>query len=184
MAERLGDTARSLGIAKGGVQLITAAYALAMEPRRQRLDDDHHPAYLHPARSALILMDDVGERGPTVVAAAALVETEHECLRVSTDRLAPIVGPEVAQLVSAVPTPGAEGLVEALVLSAPEVARVALAERLDQLRHAHLREDLEWRRRAHAEAQTVYLPLAERTDPTLARRYRWWCAMFGQHHLG
>lgn len=183
MAERIGETARSLGIEDGGVHLITSAYALAMEPRRRLLEDDHHWAYLHPARSALILMDDTGERDPTVVAAAALVETEDEHLKVSANRLPSTVGPEVAQLVAAVPPPCGDDLVEALVVADPAVARMALAERLDQLRHAHLWEDLDRRRRAHAEARSVYLPLAERTHPTLARRYRWWCAMFGQDHL-
>jgi (p)ppGpp synthase/HD superfamily hydrolase len=183
MGERVAETARSLGIESGSVQLITSAYALAMEPRRRRLEDDHHPAYLHPGRTALILMDDLGETDATVVAAASLVETEEERLSVSAARLPPVVGTEVALLVSIVPTPGAEDLAEKLVVAAPEVARVALAERLDQLRHAHLWEDMDRRRRAHREAEAVYMPVAERTHPTLARRYRWWCAMFKQHHM-
>jgi (p)ppGpp synthase/HD superfamily hydrolase len=63
------------------------------------------------------------------------------------------------------------------------VQRIALAERLDQLRHAHLWPDPERRRRAHQEALSVYSPLAERASPKLARRYAWWCSMFARKYL-
>ncbi len=64
-----------------------------------------------------------------------------------------------------------------------ELARMALAERLDHLRHLHLEEDLLRRRRMHREAEEVYAPLAHRVDPVLARRYDWWCRMFARRHL-
>lgn len=184
MAERIADTARSLGVDAAGVQLAVSAFTLAMRPRRRALDDEHHPAYLHPGRSVVILMDDVGETDPTALAAGALLESEDAPLRVPAEEARLLTGDEVADFLAAVPASGAEDLAEALVSAGATVRRVALAERLDHLRHAHLWPDMERRYHAHREAQEVYARVAERTDETLARRYRWWCSMFGEHHLG
>jgi hypothetical protein len=59
-----------------------------------------------------------------------------------------------------------------------------LAERLDQLRHAHLREDHAWWRAIHAEAGAIWVPVAERTHPRLADRYRHWLRTFGRRLEG
>ena len=52
-----------------------------------------------------------------------------------------------------------------------EVQRIALAERLDHLRHAHLWTDRARQRAAHDVALRIYAPVAERVHPTMARRY-------------
>ena len=58
-----------------------------------------------------------------------------------------------------IPAPGSETLAEVLVTGDERLRLVALAERLDHLRHAHLRDtDDAWRRAALEEAQAIYLP--------------------------
>ena len=45
----------------------------------------------------------------------------------------------------------------------------------------HLRDaDHAWRSVVHAQAESVYLPVAERTHPRLAQRYRHWCRTFAR----
>ena len=75
MAARVADTARRAGVSEVGVRSIVAALDTAMRPRSERLDDDHHPDYLHPARTVLILLEDAGVVDPATLSAAALTET-------------------------------------------------------------------------------------------------------------
>lgn len=181
MAASVARTARSLGVSPAGVGLLSQAHALAMEPRVDALEDDHHPLYLHPGRTALILLRDVGSVDATLLCAAALTESEDDAFRIDVSVVGARMGEAVGALVAAVPLPGSESLVEDLV-TAPEAVRlVALAERLDHLRHAHLRDAADaWRRSVHAEAGAVYLPVARRTHPRLAQRYEHWWGAFGR----
>ena len=183
MADRLVRTARRVGTPEEALGLVERGHALAMGPRLQRLEDDHDPDFLHPGRTALVLLLDVEEARPEVLAAALCVESERAELRVSVAGVAEVLGEAVAEMVAGVPLPDAEDLAELLVTADDDVRRIALAERLDHLRHAHLWNDPVRRRKAHAGAESVYLPVAERTHPTLARRYRWWCGMFGRRYL-
>jgi len=202
MAERVFRTGEARGVLPSGLSLLAASMSLAMEPRRRLLSDDRHPDFLHPGRTALILMDDVGETDPVVLSAAVLVESVEPRLRTSAgtvrERLRGAGGGEstslllgrepedsVSRLVEAVPLPDrwGERLLEALVTAPPEAQQVALAERLDHLRHAHLLEDRALRRALHTSAVKVYLPLSGRGHPALARRYRTWCNMFARRHL-
>lgn len=179
MAASLVRAGRSAGMPLEDVATLSRAHTLAMAPRVAALDDDHHPLYLHPGRSALILLRDVGTTDPRVLSGALLTESEDEPFRIPGSRVAEEVGEEVARLVSAVPSPGDEDLAEALVVAEEAVRLVALAERLDHLRHAHLREaDPGWGRRIHQEAVRVYQPVAHRTHPRLAQRYDHWCRTF------
>src|SRR3990172_7243721 len=76
---------------------------------------------------------------------------------------------------------GIRGLSRAHALAPDPVRLVALAERLDHLRHAHLRDaGHEWRALVHAEAEAIYLPVAMRTHPRLTQRYQHWCSAFGR----
>ena len=154
-----------------------------MEPRRTLLDDDHHPDYMHPGRCAVIMMDDLQETDPVTISAVVLVESARPDLRVPVQTMVGRLESDVVSLVRSVPSPGGDDLAEVLVTASDPVRRVALTERLDQLRHAHLWPSVERRRRAHDEAREIYLPVAERTDPTLFRRYRWWCGMFARRYL-
>jgi len=174
MAASIVRTSRSLGLGAEAVDLMSRAHALAMVPRVASLADDHHPLYLHPGRTVLVLLRDAGVTAPEVLAAAALVESEDAEYRVDIDTVELEIGRTVVDLVTAVPLAGSEMLAETLVTADRTVRLVAAAERLDHLRHAHLRDDLAWRRRVHAEAVAVYQPIAERTDERLAGRYRHW----------
>ena len=182
MADRLDRTAPIHGVDDAGRSLIEQAFRAAMVPRLKAVPDDHHPDYLHPGRTTVILLDDVGLGEPVALAAACLVDTQRPELEPSNRDLLDRVGPEVLDFRERVPRAGSERLLEDLLASEPQVALVALAERLDHLRHAHLWGDLEAARVAHAEGSGVYLAVAERTHPLLARRYTHCCRAFSQKY--
>ncbi|HSW28858.1 MAG TPA: hypothetical protein VLH75_05095 [Longimicrobiales bacterium] len=181
MAASVVRTARSLGVSAEGIRAVSSAHALAMEHRAGALGDDRHPAFLHPGRSVLILLRDVGGVDPVTLAAAAVVESEDAELRIPPSILHRVLGTDVAALAGAVPMPGGEGLAYDLVIAEERVRLVALAERLDHLRHGHLRDaDHAWRAAVHREAMAVYLPMAHRTHPRLAQRYEHWGRTFAK----
>jgi len=181
MAASLARAAQTRGVDRPGVALLSRAYALAMAPRVEQLDDDHHPLYLHPGRTALILLRDAGVTEATVLAAACVTESEDETFAVGEGDIRAALGGEIARLVASLPRPRSGTWVEDLVSATEHVRLVVLAERLDHLRHAHLRAaGEEWERAVHAEGGAVYLPVAERTNPTLARRYRHWHRTFAR----
>jgi len=179
MAASVSGAARAAGMTEAEIDRIARAHALAMEPRVASLDDDHHPAYLHPGRTVLILLRDVGRLPAATLIVAAVHETVDDALRISSDAVRTALGDEVADAVDSLPLPGDEQLVERLVTLAEGWRLAALAERLDQLRHAHLRPDIEWRA-AHDEAGAIWLPVAERTHPRLADRFRNWHGAFAR----
>ena len=67
MAARLADTAARLGVDRDGRDLIARAFEAGMAPRIDAGLDDHHPDFLHTARTALILMDDTGAADPVTI---------------------------------------------------------------------------------------------------------------------
>lgn len=178
MAASLATAARSAGLSEEAVELLGRAHALAMQPRLAALEDDHHPAYLHPGRTVLLLLQDVGPLPLELLSAAALHESEDPSLRVGAAAIATALGEEVAERVASLPLPGDQRLLERLVTLDHGLLLVALAERLDQLRHAHLRVDRAWWAWIHEEAGAAWLPVAERTHPRLADRYRHWHRTF------
>ena len=181
MAVNLVRVARQFGLTQEGVTRLSTAHALAMAPRVASLHNQRHPMYLHPGHTVLVLLRDAGVADPVMLCAAALTESEDAELRVGQEPIRTEVGRDVAALVAAVPMPGSEHLAEDLVRATEPVRLVALGERLDHLRHAHLRDaDDAWRRAVHEEAMRVYLPVAERTDVGLARRYRHWGRAFAR----
>lgn len=181
MAASLVREARHFGMGSAGAARLNTAHALAMRPRVASLDSQRHPAYLHPGHTVLILMRDAGVVDPTLLAAAALVESEDDDLRIGLDQIRAVVDDDVAAVVAAVPLPGRADLTEALVVVPEGVRLVALAERLDQARHAHMREaDGVWRRELLEEVIRVYLPVAERTHAKLAMRFIHWSKAFGR----
>jgi len=185
MELRLERAAKKAGVPGEGLELLARAHTLAMEPRRTRLGGQRHPDFLHPGRSALILLLDAAVAEPLLLAGATLAESEREDLRVPGGRIAAALGEAVAGFVTGLPSPVPDGpdLMELLVTAEDGARLVALAERLDHLRHAHLWTDLAARRAAHAQAVEVWAPVAARTHPRLADRYRWWIGMFSRRHL-
>jgi (p)ppGpp synthase/HD superfamily hydrolase len=132
----------------------------------------------------LVLLRDVGGVSLDALCAAGLHETEDEEWRVRSDDIRDALGDSVADLVDSLPLPGDPLLLERLVTLERDALLAALAERLDQLRHAHLREDHAWWRAIHAEAGAIWVPVAERTHPRLADRYRHWLRTFGRRLEG
>lgn len=151
-----------------------------MQPRAERLPETH-PDFLHPGRTVLILLLDAGVTDPVLLAAGGLAETLHPGLAAPRDTAA---APRVRALLDQVPTPAHEGerLLEALLAASEPVRLIALAERLDHMRHLHLHPAEDWAT-LYRETRATYLPVAERTHPTLARRFRWWCDMFVRRYL-
>lgn len=180
MAASVRSAALAAGLDADAVALLQKAHVLAMEPRLAALEDDHHPAYLHPGRTVLLLFRDVGVVPVEALCAAAVHETEDADLRIPVDAVRAEVGDAVAEIVAALPLPGDERLLERLVTLADGPRLAALAERLDQLRHAHLQEEHGWWRAIYDEAKSVWVPVAERTHPRLADRYRHWERTFGR----
>jgi (p)ppGpp synthase/HD superfamily hydrolase len=185
MARRIARAAERAGLAEAERSLLDRAFRLAMEPRRRRLADDHDPDFLHPGRTVLILLEDVGCRDPLILAAAAVCETLRPELAAPAAAIRDALGLAVHSLVAGVPVPDFAGdeLLEQLVVGDHAARLIALAERLDHARHLHLRPQAEWAA-FHGVTCEVYLPVALRTDPTLARRFRWWSAMFERRYLG
>jgi (p)ppGpp synthase/HD superfamily hydrolase len=179
MAGRVARTLEDAGVAPEGIALVVEAHRLAMAPRLDRILDPHDPDFLHPGRTALILLLDTPLREPVALAAATLVESERVELRVGADTVRRAIGDTVADFVATVPI-AHEGLVEALVTAPTEVCMVALAERLDHCRHAKFWKDPAARVRIHEQAEAVLGPVAERTDPALARRFAHWAGAFGR----
>jgi hypothetical protein len=180
MVERVGfETVRAIGA--GGATIVTAAVEAALVPRDRTIDDDHDVRALHPARTVLILLSDTDCRDAAVLAAAAFVETLDAALTAPRSSLAMTAGADAVRLLHQVPVPGhdRELLLELLVSAEPDAARMALAERLDHARHLHLRPELDWDA-LHREVEEVYLPVAQRVSPPLARRLDRWAEAFGR----
>jgi (p)ppGpp synthase/HD superfamily hydrolase len=182
MAARVERTAARAGVDCLGRDLIARAIEAAMSPRLAAIEDDHDPDYLHPGRTAVVLLDDVGLADPVALAAACLLDTRRNDLEPSDREVTEDVGAAVTAFRTAVPRSGSVTLLEDLLSSERDHVLVALAERLDQVRHAHLWGDLSEARSAHLEASEVYLKMAERTHARLAARYASWCRAFEEKY--
>lgn len=179
MARSLATAARRHGSSDADVGALGRAFALAMGPRMERIEDDHHPAYLHPGRSPLLLLRDVGDVDVSILVVAAIHESIDGEVRVRPGDIEETLGPAALRAVESIPRPGDERLAERLITLGPGVSLAALAERLDHLRHLHLREDLVdlWAE-THREVLRAWLPFAQRVDRQLAVRYAHWARTF------
>ncbi|MBI4409955.1 MAG: hypothetical protein HY561_09620 [Gemmatimonadetes bacterium] len=184
MAHRVERACLRARFDAAGVALVVTAYRLAIARRTLAFPDPQHPEFLHPGRTALILLEDLGARDPVLPAAAAVCDTLRPELGLPLEQVEAALGPEARRLAQAVPAPASAGdrLAELLVSADGPVRLIALSERLDHARHLHLGESAGWHG-WHRETCELYLPVAERTHPTLARRYRWWCRMFRRRFL-
>jgi len=171
---------RGRGIPPVEAEVVLEALRLAMEPRTRLLDDDHHPSFLHPGRSVLVILHDVQEpAGANSLALAALHESRDDRLRVGTADVERILGVELAGALEELPRPGWEDLAERLVLLERGPALAVLAEHLDHLRHLHLRHDLVMERASvYEEVAEVWGPFAQRTEPRMGVRFAHWLRTF------
>jgi hypothetical protein len=170
---------------KSAAAMVRAAAEAALAVRDARVDGDHDPRLLHPARTVLILLSDAACRDAELLAAALFVETVDAELQAPLDALAAAGGGASRRLAESVPVPagaGDEDLLERLVTAPPQATVVAVAERLDHARHLHLRQDLPWPE-FHGVIERCYLPAAQRVSPPLARRLERWAEAFRVRRL-
>lgn len=177
MARSVGVAARAVGLAEEDRARVDAALTLAMIPRT-RLLGARHPAFLHPGRSVLILLHDVGPVDAQGLLVAALRDTVDGHL-VASDREVDDFAPGLADVLAGLPVPGQERLLEALLMLPTPLGLGVLSERLDQLRHLHLRDETrpEWTP-IFNEVQEVWHPFAARISERLGRRYAHWLRVF------
>ena len=176
MRQRVLDRAAREAFERRDHALIDHTLTAALLARDQRVDDDHHVDALHPARTILILLDDARMTQPSALAAAALLDSVRQDLLPADDA----VDPGILAAARMVPTPhstDSDSLIEALLALPDHLLDVALAERLDQARHLHLREKPLHAPGLALEAR-VYLPLAHRRGGLVGRRYARWHAAF------
>jgi hypothetical protein len=181
MIRRVVRTARQVGVSDEGLSLLELACRTALARRAERLDDDHDPHYLHSGRTVLILLLDTGELNPVLLAAAALTESQRPELRVPDEavrgRCPDALGQrldEALRLRAEIPSSDEDDLLERLVTAGEAVRRVALAERLDHARHAHMWLEGPAESALLDEVDRVWLPVAVRTHERLARRLDHW----------
>lgn len=175
MVDRVGAEAEPF-MPREETQRLQDAVRGALLFRDPQLEDDHDTRLLHPARTVLILLRDASCRSVDVLAAAAFAESVDADLAPPLTALSRAAGAGAVAIAAAVPLPGGE-LLERLVTADDDVAVAALAERLDQVRHLHLRPELPWHR-MHAEVEEVYMPVAHRLSPPLGRRFERWAEAF------
>ena len=177
MARRLIREAMARGVAEP--DRLEEAFRSAMEPRHRLLDDDHDPRYLHPGRTALVLMGDGGVVDPGWIQASILTETASPELAFTPGGESPVWIREAWSRARDVPGQDDPELAERLVTAAPEATLTALSEHLDQLRHLRLWAGDAVVARAGRVAEEILLPVARRSSPVLARRFEWWVRRVG-----
>jgi hypothetical protein len=181
MARSVDAALRGRAIGRETCELVRSVMSEAMAVRARALPDDRHPAFLHPGRSVLVLLHDVRDLDLPALPIAGLHESQDDTLRVRVAQLRDVLPPEVAEGVERLPLPGDEALEEKLVTLARGPATAVLAERLDHLRHLHLRPDLRdvWSE-VHEEVGRAWAPFAERIDPRIAVRFAHWVRTFAR----
>ncbi|MEX1183308.1 MAG: hypothetical protein WEF86_08720 [Gemmatimonadota bacterium] len=157
---------------------VRAALEVALRARTTVFDVEDARS-LAPARTVRILIADVAMRSADALSASAFVD--------SVDEAAPpsgILSDGAELLLEVVPMPATAGdrLLEQLVSVHPDAALIAIAERLDQARHLHLRHELPWVA-FHSGIRNAYIPAAYRLSPQLARRLDRWADAFARRLL-
>jgi hypothetical protein len=165
-----------------GAATVRSALAAALAVRDCVVEDDHDPRLLHPARTVLILLSDAACRSRDALAAGAFVESTDAELRPPIGELRATAGANAVHILASTPLPDREDMLEALVTAPADAALLALAERLDHARHLHLRHDIDWQT-FHMQVEDVYVPVAARLSPPLARRFARWAEAFRSRRL-
>jgi (p)ppGpp synthase/HD superfamily hydrolase len=185
MADRLRRTAGWRGLSPDQANRLADCFLAAMRRRAAAIGDEHDPAYLHPARTALILLDDVGMQDADVLYAAVVHDAARPGLAMRSDDLRDLAGDRAADIIDRLPNPDADAdtIMETLVTLPAGVLALYLASQLDLARHLHLGDPAGWTA-GHARVTASLIPLAHRCNPLLAKRFERWAGAFRRRFLG
>jgi hypothetical protein len=183
MARRLERAARGAGLGSNAPRLAGLFRAI-LEQRVRAFPDLHHPDFLHPGRTVLILLEDLRNRNPDVLLAAPLHDSERPDLDLPVDIALNHAGPHAVALTRTLRDgpPLRQERLEWLVQLESDALLVTLAERFDHARHLHLAPPARWRE-FHCRFGQTDLLAASRSDPRLAARMRWWHDSFARRFL-
>lgn len=184
MADRLRRTAGWRGFSRDQANRLADCFLAAMRSRAAAIGDDHDPAYLHPARTALILLDDVGLQDADVLSAAVVHDAVRPDLAMNADDLRVLAGDRAADIIDLLPHPDADpaAIMETLVTLPAGVLALYLASQLDLARHLHLGDAAGWAA-GHARVTGSLIRLAHRCHPLLAKRFERWAGAFRRRFL-
>lgn len=185
MADRLRRTAGWRGLSSSDASRLADCFLAAMRKRVSAIRDDHDPAYLHPARVALILLDDVGLDDPDVLCAAVLHDAARPDLAMPIDSVRSMAGEGAAAILEMLPSSGSDpaAMMETIVTLPWKVLALYLASQLDVARHLHLGDPEMWAG-GHTRVVESLIPLAHRCHALLARRFERWAGAFRRRFLG
>lgn len=176
MVARLVRAWRDAGLDPADVARLEDRAMRVMAHRSGRFADDHHPAFLHPLRSVLLLLE-VGDVG--VEAHEALLALDTEAAGGRADPDARVESEDLRAVLEA----SADERLEALLTAPGPVRRMWLVERLDQLRHLHLWGGSARTRAALERARSEEGPLATREGGRLATAWADWIDKAGRFRL-
>jgi len=177
MLERVAAECRAARLSEEAVTGVARELEQSLAWRERSIDDDHDARYLHTARTIRILVADAACDDAVLLRAAARLDTVDRALEpeAATSR-------EVGDVLALVPAGDEETLAEALLTAPERVAVLAVAERLDQARHLHLRPELDWAA-FHEQVERVYAPVGMRVAPKLGLRLDRWAEAFRRRLL-
>ncbi|MHB2020014.1 MAG: carbohydrate kinase family protein [Candidatus Xenobia bacterium] len=140
--------------------LVEDAWYFAREAHREQTRDEGTPYFLHPHRVARVLADELGVRDETSLAVALLHDTLED---VPVDRayFRQRFGERVGEWVEIL-TKGPPGYMERLAAAPPEVVRIKMADRIDNVRGLSRSSVRGKREKYLQETREHYLPLSER----------------------
>jgi GTP pyrophosphokinase len=177
VAARLKE-ALSRALPPGEMRRVRRAVAVARRAHEGQSRDDGAPYLVHPLRTALILVEELGVAEPDALCAAILHDVLEDDKALTADTLRDEFGPRVAEMVTTLTKPTkAEGSREAVNREYfPRVARaglatrlVKLADRLDNTRDLARCPDPAKRHRKLDETRSFYLAMVEQLEDAAAR---------------
>jgi hypothetical protein len=176
MVARLGREWHDAGFSTEDRAGLVERATEVMAIRASRFGDDHHPVFLHPLRTVLLLLE-IGETDSRAHTSALLIDSESGG---PASRLVLDPFPEAA---SEVFEAGEDERLERLLLADAWVRRTWLVERLDHVRHLHLWAGPARTRDAIERAELEEAPLATREGGRLQRAWADWMDKARRHRL-
>jgi hypothetical protein len=179
MAVRLRRTAGRFALSGANLDSLDECFRYVVGLRLQAWPEPH-PDFLHPARTALILLDDVGIADVAALGSGLLYDSDRPDLSVSASDAAALGWNGAADLLAQFPPAGLDDsrLMESLVTLDPVPLAVVLSERLDHARHLHFRPADRWQS-SYRQVLDIYLPIAVRSS-ILAARFDAWAEAFSR----